>query len=81
MTIGPVLDIVDVIADEHYQARETVVQMEDGVVLQNVVPRLSATPGAIRLPAPELGEHNAEIYAEIGVDAEELTRLAAEGLV
>ena len=81
LTIGPVLDIVDVIADEHYQARETVVQMEDGVVLQNVVPRLSATPGAIRLRAPELGEHNAEIYAEIGVDAEELTRLAAEGLV
>ena len=81
LTIGPVLDIVDVLADEHYQARETVVQMEDGVVLQNVVPRLSATPGAIRLRAPELGEHNAEVYAEIGVDAEELARLAAEGLV
>ena len=81
LTIGPVLDIVDVLADEHYRARETIVQMEDGVVLQNVVPRLSGTPATIRLPAPELGEHNVEIYAELGIDAEELARLATEGVV
>ncbi len=82
LTIGPVLDIVDALADEHYRARETVVQMaEDGVVLQNVVPRLSATPGAIRLPAPELGEHNAELYGELGIGADELERLAEDGVI
>ena len=81
LTVGPVLDVVDALADEHYRARETIVEMEDGVVLQNVVPRLSATPGTIRLPAPRLGEHNAEVYGELGVGAEELARLREEGVV
>jgi crotonobetainyl-CoA:carnitine CoA-transferase CaiB-like acyl-CoA transferase len=78
LTIGPVYDVLDVLEDEHYRARETVVEMEDGVVLQNVVPRLSQTPGAIRLPAPALGEHNAEIYGELGLDVAEL---ASEGVI
>ena len=81
LTIGPVLDIVDALADEHYRARETIVEMEDGVVLHNVVPRLSGTPGAIRLPAPALGEHNAAVYGELGIDSEELARLVADGVV
>lgn len=81
LTIGPVYDILDILEDEHYRARETIVEMEDGVVLQNVVPRLSATPGAIRRPAPRLGEHNAEIYGELGVDETELEQLAAQGVV
>jgi crotonobetainyl-CoA:carnitine CoA-transferase CaiB-like acyl-CoA transferase len=81
LTIGPVYDVVDTIEDEHYRARETLVEMEDGVVLQNVVPRLSETPGAIRLPAPALGEHNADVYGELGLDADELARLAEEGVV
>jgi crotonobetainyl-CoA:carnitine CoA-transferase CaiB-like acyl-CoA transferase len=82
LTIGPVLDVIDALADEHYLARETIVEMEDdGVVLQNVVPRLSGTPGAIRLPAPELGEHNAQVYGELGIDANELARLVEDGVV
>ena len=81
LTIGPVLDVIDALADEHYRARATIVEMEDGVVLQNVVPRLSGTPGAIRLPAPALGEHNAQVYGELGIDADELARLAADGVV
>jgi crotonobetainyl-CoA:carnitine CoA-transferase CaiB-like acyl-CoA transferase len=74
LTVGPVYDIVDVLEDPHYRARETVLQMEDGTVLTNVVPRLSSTPGAVRLPAPGLGEHNAEVYGELGLDADELAR-------
>jgi crotonobetainyl-CoA:carnitine CoA-transferase CaiB-like acyl-CoA transferase len=81
LTIGPVYDILDALDDEHYRARETIVELEDGVVLQNVVPRLSRTPAAIRLPAPGLGEHNAEIYGELGLTAEELDELAREGIV
>ncbi len=39
-----------------------------------------AAPRTRRL-APALGEHNAEVYAEIGVDAAELERLRAAGVV
>ena len=81
LTIGPVLDMVDALTDEHYRERETIVEMEDGVVLHNTVPRLSETPAVIRRPAPELGEHNAEVYGELGVDADELARLAEDGIV
>ena len=34
-----------------------------------------------RALAPDLGQHNAEIFAEIGVDAADLERLAAKGVV
>ena len=81
LTIGPVLDMVDALTDEHYRERETIVEMEDGVVLQNTVPRLSSTPAVIRRPAPELGEHNAEVYGELGIDTDELARLARNGVV
>jgi crotonobetainyl-CoA:carnitine CoA-transferase CaiB-like acyl-CoA transferase len=81
LTIGPVLDMAGAMADEHYRDRETIVEMEDGVVLQNTVPRLSSTPAVIRRPAPALGEHNAEVYGELGIDAAELARLAEDGVV
>jgi crotonobetainyl-CoA:carnitine CoA-transferase CaiB-like acyl-CoA transferase len=81
LTVGPVYDLVDILEDEHYRAREVVVETEDGVVLHNVVPRLSGTPAAIRRPAPELGEHNAEVYGKLGVDADELEQLVVEGVL
>jgi crotonobetainyl-CoA:carnitine CoA-transferase CaiB-like acyl-CoA transferase len=81
LTIGPVYDMLDALADEHYRDRETILEMEDGVVLQNAVPRLSGTPAAIRRPAPALGEHNAEVYGELGLADEELARLADEGVL
>jgi crotonobetainyl-CoA:carnitine CoA-transferase CaiB-like acyl-CoA transferase len=81
ITLGPVYDIVDILEDEHYRAREAVVRTEDGAAIHNVVPKLSRTPGAIRRPAPALGEHNAEVYAELGIDGEQLQQLATEGVV
>ena len=45
--IAPVLDMAGIFADPHYKAREIITEV-DGVKMQNVVARLSKTPGAIR---------------------------------
>jgi crotonobetainyl-CoA:carnitine CoA-transferase CaiB-like acyl-CoA transferase len=87
LTIGPVYDIADALEDEHYSARETIVEMvEDGsdgpgVLMHNVVPRMSATPGVIRWPAPTLGQHNQEVFGELGIAPEALIELAAQGVI
>jgi formyl-CoA transferase len=46
------------------------------------VPKLSETPGDVVSPYPEkVGEHTREILRSIGVDDEEIDRLAAQGVV
>lgn len=45
--IGPVMDLADIAADPHYQAREAVVDV-GGVPQQGLIARLSATPGRLR---------------------------------
>ena len=52
--------------DPHYAARENIVGIEDPeigeVPMQNVVPRLTETPGSVDWTGPALGEHNEEVY-------------------
>lgn len=47
--IGPVLSIADISTDSHYAAREAIVDL-DGVPMQGLVAKLSATPGVLRWP-------------------------------
>ncbi|MER3422703.1 MAG: HAD family hydrolase [Nitrospiraceae bacterium] len=43
--------------------------------------KMSATPWQLRRPAPLLGQHTAEVLAELGIEAEECARLRAKGVV
>jgi crotonobetainyl-CoA:carnitine CoA-transferase CaiB-like acyl-CoA transferase len=54
---APVYDMADIAADPHYAARRAIVEV-DGVPMQGLLARLSATPGEIRWPGPALGEHD-----------------------
>ena len=85
VTAAPIYDIDQFVADPHVQARQIVVDVPDeeigSVTVHNVIPRLSASPGALRQPAPKLGEHTAEILARIGIGADQLSVFRDEGIV
>ena len=71
-TVGPIYSIADIAADRHFVDRGIIVDVEDkqfgSLPMHNILPRLSDTPGTFRRPAPELGEHTAEVMAEAGID-------------
>lgn len=62
--IAPVMSMADIAKDPHYAAREAIVEVE-GVHMQGLVARLSATPGAIRWAGRPLGADTEEILAEL----------------
>jgi crotonobetainyl-CoA:carnitine CoA-transferase CaiB-like acyl-CoA transferase len=68
---GPIHDYRQVFEDEHTQARE--MEMHVGGQRTLGIPvKMSATPGSIRRPAPELGEHTAEVLREAGISEADL---------
>ena len=85
VTASPVYDIDQFLADPHVQARGIVVDVPDAqtgsLTMHNVIPRLADTPGRLRRPAPEIGQHTAEILAQLGVDRSGLEALAREGII
>ena len=82
-TVGPIYSIADIAEDRHFAEREIVVDVEDkqfgALPMHDILPRLSATPGVWRRPAPELGEHGAEILGEAGLDPEAVHVALASG--
>jgi crotonobetainyl-CoA:carnitine CoA-transferase CaiB-like acyl-CoA transferase len=85
VTATPVYEIDQLVADEHIGTRGVIVEAPDteagSVLMHNVVPRLSATPGKLRHPAPALGQHTREVLQEIGYSAKQIAALAEEGVV
>ncbi|OFE18733.1 acyl-CoA transferase [Humibacillus sp. DSM 29435] len=83
--VAPIYDVRDVVADPQFAALGTLVRVPDpelgSVLMQNVLFRLSETPGAITSAGPSLGQHTAEVLGEIGVDADELAELRRKGVV
>jgi formyl-CoA transferase len=82
---GRVYTARDIAQDPHYQARGMLLPQttRDGhtLTVPGIVPKLSATPGALRSPAPRLGEDTDAVLASIGLSAEQVAQLRARGLV
>jgi crotonobetainyl-CoA:carnitine CoA-transferase CaiB-like acyl-CoA transferase len=81
--ISPVNNVKDVLDDPHMKERENIVALPDEELgaplrMQNVVGKLSRTPGRIRHTGPRLGEHNREVLVEQLGFAEEEVR--AQGI-
>ncbi len=76
---GPIHDYRQAFEDEHTQARGMQVRLQhpvEGEISALGIPvKMSDTPGAIRRPAPLLGEHTAEVLREAGFTEEEIGAL------
>jgi crotonobetainyl-CoA:carnitine CoA-transferase CaiB-like acyl-CoA transferase len=85
VTANPVYEIDQLIDDPHVQERGVLVEAPDSeagsVLMHNIIPRLSDTPGRLRYPAPNLGEHTRSILESIGYDAARIAGLAADGII
>ncbi len=77
----------DMLDDPHFQARDAIVEIPHDrwgtLKMQNVFPKLSKTPGAVRTPAPtSVGQHNAQVYSEtLGLTKAELADLTKRGVI
>ncbi len=83
---GRIYRAADMLADPHYLARQAIVRLADPelgeIAMQNVAPRLSATPGRVAWPGPALGQHNREVYQGLlGLPDEEVERLADQAVI
>jgi formyl-CoA transferase len=84
---GPIYTIADIFEDPQFRAREMLLEQVDpefGTFIgPGIVPKFSATPGAVRWSATwEQGSHNAEVYGELlGLGEETLAELGEAGVV
>jgi len=82
---GRIYSAADIAADPHYAARGMIQQVVAGdgepLKVPGIVPKLSATPGAIPSPAPKLGEHTDEVLQRIGFSSPQIEDLRKKRIV
>jgi crotonobetainyl-CoA:carnitine CoA-transferase CaiB-like acyl-CoA transferase len=85
VTVGPIYNVDDLLEDEYILAREILASYPDADMGEMPMPaiaaRLSVTPGRIRAPAPTLGQHNDELFAQIGVSPAQISELQSQGVI
>ena len=80
---GPILTYPEAFESEHGRARG--MRMEINHPIEGTAPnigfavKLSGTPQQVRRHPPLLGEHTAEVLAELGIGESEMAALEAQG--
>ena len=87
ITAGPIPNMDDIAHDEHYQARKTIIELEDpatGITLKipDVTFRMMGRPGKIRFPGLPHGSANEVIYRDLlRYSDEQIAKLKAEATI
>ena len=84
--VAPIYDIAQVCDDPQYQALQSITTVEDATLgpirMQNLMFRMSETPGRVRHPGPRLGQHTDDVLREVlGLSDERLRALHAAGVI
>lgn len=81
VSVGPVMDIKDIVKDPYAQEREMVIwtfdEVRGSLPMEGVFPRMSLTPGEVRHAGKKLGADNKENYEKrLGLSSRELEELS-----
>jgi len=83
--IAPVYDAAELMEDPQVRALDMITTVPDDelgpIRMQNVLFRMSDTPGGIRHTGRALGADTDEVLAEIGIDADRIAALRERGIV
>jgi crotonobetainyl-CoA:carnitine CoA-transferase CaiB-like acyl-CoA transferase len=82
---GAVNSYAEVFQDPHVLAREMLTEVNHPVAgrvkMTGLNVKLTKTPGALRLPAPTLGQHTREVLHTLGYHEEEIDQFKATGAI
>ena len=83
---APINTYKEVVELEQIKARKSIesITLSDGRSMETVAvtPKLSETPGAIRLPYPSvIGQHTREILLAVGLSEHDIGKLSADGVI
>jgi crotonobetainyl-CoA:carnitine CoA-transferase CaiB-like acyl-CoA transferase len=83
---GKIFKAPDMLADAQFKSRDALIKVDHpffkNLWMQNAFPKLSDTPGAVKWAAPEIGQHNEEIYgALLGLDSAQQADLKSAGVI
>lgn len=83
---GKIYRAPEMLEDAHFRARDAIIKTQHPkfgeLLMQNVAPKLSATPGSVRTPGPDLGQHNEEIYQGLlEFDSDKIAALNSRGII
>ena len=85
ITVGPVLDISEIIEHPYIQDREVLIDHYNkeygNVLMHQAFPRLSKTPGKIRNSAPALGDDTNVVLKEIGLSDKQIHMLRKNKII
>ncbi|GIV99836.1 CaiB/BaiF CoA-transferase family protein [Roseiflexus sp.] len=84
---APLNDIADIFGNRQVHARRNLIAVDvedlgETIIVPNIVPKLSETPGRIRSLGPRLGEHTDEVLKEVlGMSDDQIGELRAKRVI
>ena len=85
ITVGPVLDISEIIENPYVIDRNILINQVNSefgnILMHQAFPRLSKTPGKVTRSAPSVGENTSDILKEIGITPAQIEQLRKKNII